>query len=60
MSGSLQELEARLAEAFDASDWTIDAAAVAPEARQDGTDEDLVRQINMDLVTLGGSRPDGN
>lgn len=56
MDGTLLELEATLAAMFDTDDWALDAELVAQEVRR-GVTEERVREISMDLVPLGGSRP---
>lgn len=53
LEAELTELERKLQETFEQDDWTLavdEAPAIVPTGGS-------AREINMDLSTLGGSRP---
>ncbi|MFB7290414.1 MULTISPECIES: hypothetical protein [Streptomycetaceae] len=54
MATSLNELEVKLAAAFEASDWDLDAVDLT-EVHQ--LEEAGIRPIEMNVGPLGGSRP---
>jgi hypothetical protein len=59
-SSVLSELEARLAATFETGDWSLEPDVTAGDVDLGDIQESAVREINMDLIPLGGSRPRAN
>ncbi len=56
VEAELMELETKLRQTFEQDDWSLPVDEAPAITRAGGT----TREINMDLSTLGGSRPRGS